>query len=256
MDTLVVGAGAMGQWLGRVVRQEFDEPVTLTYYDTDIEKSRTAAANLGGKYSELTGKETFDAVSFAVPIPAIAEAIETHAPRAESVVFDVTGTMSEPVRAMAGHAPDCERLSLHPLFAPANEPGNVPAVVDEPGPRTDSILAALEARGNTVFETTPNEHDEMMDTVQAKTHATVLAFALAAEEVPPEFHTPVSRPLFELAGQVTEGESRVYADIQAAFDGADEVATAAARLSEADRETFEQLYENAARVLGDDTEHR
>jgi prephenate dehydrogenase len=146
---------------------------------------------------------------------------------------------------MREHVPDCERASLHPLFAPANEPGNVPLVVDEGGPVVDTVRETLTASGNDCFETTPEEHDEAMETVQARTHAAVLAYGLAAEAVDERFHTPISAELDDLAGQVTDGEPRVYADIQAAFDGADDVAEAARRIAEADAEVFERLYAEA-----------
>jgi prephenate dehydrogenase len=148
---------------------------------------------------------------------------------------------------MAEHAPNCERASLHPLFAPANEPGNVPAVFDRRGPAVETVVDALEDRGNDVFETTPAEHDRAMETVQARTHAAVLAFALAADDVPERLQTPISATLADLADQVTGGDGRVYADIQTAFDGADDVATAAAQLANANNEEFRQLYDQAGR---------
>jgi len=80
--------------------------------------------------------------------------------------------------------------------------------------------------------------------VQASAHTAVLAFALAAEDVPDAFQTPISEDLFELVEQVTGGEARVYADIQAAFDGADDVAEAARRIADADDERFAELYED------------
>jgi prephenate dehydrogenase len=82
-----------------------------------------------------------------------------------------------------------------------------------------------------------------METVQAGAHTAVLAYALAAAEVPDRFHTPVSAGLAELVDGVAGGESRVYADIQAAFDGADDVAAAARELADADHDEFRRLYE-------------
>jgi prephenate dehydrogenase len=146
---------------------------------------------------------------------------------------------------MAEHAPDCERASFHPLFAPANEPGSIPVVLDAPGQITDAVREALTARGNDVFETTPAEHDDAMATVQARTHTAVLAYALAAEPVDERFHTPVSGGIAALAEQVTDGEARVYADIQSAFEGADDVARAAREIADADPEAFARLYEDA-----------
>jgi len=240
MNVLVVGAGTMGQWVGRVLA-EGPQSVSLALTDTDPATAREAADQLDCRV-HADDTETYDTVCLAVPIPAVEAAISEYAPLAERTVVDVTGTMAEPLAAMAEHAPACARASFHPLFAPENEPGSIPVVVDSEGQVVETIRAAFEARGNHVFETTAEEHDEAMETVQAKTHAAVLAFGLAADDVDPAFHTPVSGALAELLDQVTGGSPGVYADIQQQFAGADEVAEAATEIADADRERFEQLY--------------
>jgi len=244
MDVLLVGAGAMGRWLGAVL-SESDAPATLSILDTDPDSAHETADAVGGQAVTPETAPAAELVCIAVPIPAAEETIETYADHATAAILDVTGTMAGPVAAMTEHAPDCERLSLHPLFAPENEPGNVPAVIDEPGPVTEGVLDALRNRGNDVFETTAERHDSAMKTVQARTHAAVLAFGLAAAEVPERFQTPISSGLIDLTEQVTAGESRVYADIQSTFEGAEDVAEAAAQLATADAEEFERLYEQA-----------
>jgi prephenate dehydrogenase len=99
--------------------------------------------------------------------------------------------------------------------------------------------------GNPVFETTPEEHDDAMETVQASAHTAVLAYGLAADSVREEFATPVSAKLEEIATTVTEGDAGVYSEIQSTFDGAEAVAEAAKRIAEADDETFAELYDDA-----------
>jgi prephenate dehydrogenase len=242
MNVLVVGAGTMGRWVGRVLA-DVSQSVAVT--DADPATAREAAAQLDCRVFD-SADDGFDVVCLAVPMPAVESAIAEYAPLADRAVVDVAGTMAEPLAAMAEHAPACARASVHPLFAPENEPGSVPVVVDSEGPELETIRAALEARGNHVFETTAAEHDEAMETVQAKTHAAVLAFGLAAEEVDPAFQTPISGVLAELLEQVTDGSPGVYADIQQQFAGADAVAEAAELIASADRERFEQLYETAS----------
>jgi prephenate dehydrogenase len=247
MELLVVGAGAMGQWLGRALREDGPPSLELTFLDIDADAAADAADALDGEVTSPETEETFEAVCIAVPMSVASEAIEAYGGLAERAVFDVTGTMSEPVAAMRKYAPNRERVSFHPLFAPDNEPGNVPIVADAPGPDTDRVRDSLSARGNTLFETTPEEHDEAMETVQARTHTAVLAYALATEEVPEGFHTPISEPLSDLAAQVTRGDARVYADVQATFEGAADVAAAAERIADANEIEFERLYDEAGR---------
>ena len=245
MNFLVVGAGAMGRWFGRALQADAPQDVSLSFTDEAQGAAEATADALSARTVPTATADTFDGVCIAVPIPAARSAIAEYADRAERALVDVTGTMAGPVDAMREHAPDRERLSLHPLFAPENEPGNVPLVADETGPVTDAVRTALSERGNDLFETTPAEHDEAMETVQARTHAAVLAYALAAEDVDDRFHTPISEGIDSLAAQVTDGDARVYSDIQTAFDGAADVAAAARAIADADPEAFEQLYADA-----------
>ncbi|WP_267639212.1 prephenate dehydrogenase/arogenate dehydrogenase family protein [Haloarchaeobius amylolyticus] len=234
MTTLVVGAGAMGRWVAQTV------PGDVAFADTDPAAAEAAAATVGGRAVALDTDETFEAVCLAVPMTVVAQAIADHAGTAEQAIYDVTGEMATPVEAMREHAPDLERVSFHPLFAPENAPGNVPVVADSPGPVTDAVREAMTDAGNDVFETTVAEHDEAMRSVQAKAHAAILAYGLAADEVDDRFHTPVSAVLDDLVGQVTGGEEHVYASIQRVFGGAAEVADAASRIAAAAGDHDEQ----------------
>jgi len=254
MEILVVGAGAMGRWFGTVLQESGPESPHISFCDTDRATAVAAADAVDGAAVTPGTARDVDLVCIAVPIPAATEAIERYGEYARQAIVDLTGTMEQPLAAMESAAPACERASLHPLFAPENEPGNIPTVVDESGPTVDAVLTALRDRGNDVFETTASRHDELMETVQARTHTAVLAFALAGEAVPEQYQTPISAGLADLADQVIDGEARVYADIQTAFDGAEDIADAAAEIADADRKTFEKLYEQAkaARTAGDD----
>lgn len=244
MKLLVVGAGEMGRWFGEVVAAELED-AEVAFADADPGVARSAAEDLDARAVPLSTDGRFDVVCIAVPISAAAEAIESHAPKTEQALVDVTGQMTDPVAAMDESAPDRERVSLHPLFGASNAPGNIAVVADEAGPATDRILDALADAGNRLVETTPEEHDEAMATVQARTHAAVLAFALAADDVPEGLTTPVYEDLRAVADQVTDNTPSVYAEIQAAFDGADSVAEAAARIAAADSGEFQELYREA-----------
>jgi prephenate dehydrogenase len=270
MELLVVGAGAMGRWLAQTVEAD------VAFVDSDPAAAEAAAAATGGRAVDFDvgsdgdanadgnananadadananpGETTsFAVVCLAVPMPALEEVAGTYLPLADEAALDVTGAMDPAVDALRAHAPDCERVSLHPLFAPENAPGNVAVVPDEPGPVTDALLADVEAAGSHVFETTVAEHDRAMESVQSAAHAAVLAYALAVEPVREEFHTPISARLAELVATVTDGTPRVYRDIQARFPGADRVAEAAARIAALDAgedgAEFAALYAEAA----------
>lgn len=249
MDVLVVGAGEMGRWVATVLSPVTDE-LAFTDADPAVADAAAETAEHDARTVPVGGEESFTLVCLAVPMSVAVDAVGAQASRAERALVDVTGVMGPVVAAMRDHAPNRERLSLHPLFAPDNAPGTVAAVTDAPGPATDRVLAAIEAAGNDPFETTAEEHDAAMESVQAAAHAAVLAYALATDEVREEFHTPVSSALSELVGTVTGGTPRVYREIQATFDGAEAVADAATRIAAADGDEFESLYERARRRSG------
>ncbi|ELZ40043.1 prephenate dehydrogenase [Halorubrum californiense DSM 19288] len=246
MDLLVVGAGEIGRWVADTVSAEA-APVdaSVAFADRDPDVAADAAAGRDARTADADGDSVHDAVCLAVPMSAVPAAVEAYAPRAAQAIVDVSGEMTAALAAMREHASDLERASYHPLFAPPRVPGNVAVVVDEGGPAVEGLTAAIETGGNDVFETTAAEHDEAMETVQAGAHAAVLAWRLAAEPVREEFHTPVSAALDEVADTVTEGSPAVYAEIQRAFDGAEDVADAAAEIAGADDEAFADLYERA-----------
>ncbi|WP_049982286.1 prephenate dehydrogenase/arogenate dehydrogenase family protein [Halorubrum sp. BV1] len=246
MDLLIVGAGEIGRWIADTVGSD-ESPLdaTISFADRDPDVAADAAESRDADVVPAGGDTTHDAVCLAVPMSAVPAAVEGYAPRAERAMVDVSGEMTEAVTAMREHAPALERASYHPLFAPPRVPGNVAAVTDATGPVVEGITAAIEAGGNEVFETTPAEHDEAMETVQAGAHAAVLAWRLAGDDVREEFHTPVSAALDEVAATVTEGSPEVYAEIQRAFDGAEEVAAVAREIADADDEAFASLYEAA-----------
>ncbi|AUV81664.1 prephenate dehydrogenase [Salinigranum rubrum] len=254
MRLLVVGAGSMGRWFADTVGAHVPGDVDVAFADADPSAAAAAAASLDVRDVPVDGDERFDVVCVAVPISAVETSIAEQARRARDGIVDVSGVMTPPVAAMRRALPDGERVSLHPLFAPSNAPGTVASVVDAAGPTTDRIQAALEAAGNTVFDTTAAEHDRAMETVQSSAHAAVLAYALAANEVRPEFHTPVSAALAEAVEMVTGGTPRVYREIQETFDGADRVAEAAARLAAAEGAEFDDLYREASAGLSGEDE--
>jgi prephenate dehydrogenase len=243
MQLLVVGAGEMGRWFAR-----HSGPDAIAFTDREPETARAAATTIeSARAVPLDTDEAFDVVCVAVPMSAVPGAIAEHAHRATEAVVDVSGEMRDSVAALRSHAEGRERASFHPLFSASNAPGNVPVVVDRGGKTIDRIRESLAGAGNDVFETTPSAHDRAMETVQAKAHTAVLAYALAADDVDPRFHTSLSGPLSELVDGVVGNTPEVYAEIQARFDGGTSVAEAAARIAEADREAFLELYEEAGK---------
>jgi prephenate dehydrogenase len=246
MQLLVVGAGEMGRWLADTLAPRVDG---VAFADRDAATAEAAAREQTGVESRAVALETgesFDVVALAVPIPAIGAAVRSHAPNATGALVDVTGAMEPALEAMERHAVS-EYASFHPLFAPPRAPGRVAYVPGDPGGTVGRVRSAMADAGNEVFETTAEKHDAAMESVQSKAHAAVLAYALAAEPVDERFHTPVSASLAELVATVTEGDARVYADVQETFAGSEAVADAARAVADAvgDEAAFRELFETA-----------
>lgn len=241
MDVLIVGAGDVGRWFGELVEG------APAFADVDRERAASAADAAGprARVVDLDGEESFGLVCIAVPLSVAGTVIEAQASRAQQAVIDLTGSMVGPLETMARVAPARERVSFHPLFAPEHAPGRVAVSTAAGGPATDRVSRWFEDAGNTLVDVDPATHDEAMQTVQGRAHAAILAFALAADDVPDGLETPVYEDLRSLVDRVTDGNPDVYADIQTTFGGAEEVADAAARIAESDPESFAALYEDA-----------
>ncbi|MFB6309905.1 MAG: prephenate dehydrogenase, partial [Salinirussus sp.] len=76
MRALVVGAGAMGRWVGTVLRSAAID-VDLAVADTDSEVARNAANDLDAVVIDDPTDASVDLVCIAVPIPAARTTIET-----------------------------------------------------------------------------------------------------------------------------------------------------------------------------------
>lgn len=246
MDILIVGAGAMGQWFATHVTG------SVTFADVDQSAAQEAAAEHDGEvFHQNTAKEHgYDLVCIAVPMSAVGEAIEAYGPYAREAIVDVTGVMELPLQAMKAICPDIQRASFHPLFAPENAPGNIPTVIDQDGPIISSIIEWFESQENKIIQTTAEEHDAAMESIQAAAHTAVIAYGLAVDDVPDGYETPISNTLDELVTQVTTGNPDVYLEIQQMFDGADRVAEMAQQIATADREKFVELYHAAVPAEG------
>lgn len=80
MDVLIVGAGAMGTWLGRAV------DASVTFADVDADAAAAAADAVGddADTAALEGTDSYDVVCIAVPMTHAVDAIADHADRAEA----------------------------------------------------------------------------------------------------------------------------------------------------------------------------
>jgi prephenate dehydrogenase len=208
-----------------------------------------------------------DVVVLAVPERVALAAVPALAPqlRPGSLLVDTLSVKTGIVAALDAHGEHLEALSLNPMFAPDLGFGGraVAAVVVRDGPRARALLEAVGRRGGRVAEVGADEHDRIAAATQALTHATVLAFGLALDELDVtvddlgRLAPPPHLTLLALLARIASGRPETYWDVQAGNPHAHHARAAlAAGLSTvagaADLGDFAAILERARRRLGPD----
>jgi prephenate dehydrogenase len=211
-----------------------------------------------------------DIVVLAVPERVALAAVRalTRQLRPGALVVDTLSVKSAIVAALATHATHLEAVSLNPMFAPALgfDGRAVAAVVVHDGPRARALLDAIGRRGGRVAEVGADEHDRVAAVTQALTHAAVLAFGLALDELGVAVEdlgavaTPPHVTLLALLARIASGEPETYWDVQAGNPHARRARSALAEglatlADAADHGTgrdFAAILERAHRSLGPD----
>ena len=188
-----------------------------------------------------------------------------------ALLADTLSVKTAIVAALEDEAPHLEALSLNPMFAPSLgiDGRAVAAVVVHDGPRARELLELLRSRGAHVVEVSAREHDELTAVTQALTHAAVLAFGLALEELDVdvdalgELAPPPHLTLLAMLARIASGQPATYRDVQAANPHARRVraprwraACAAWRMSSraATKRGFDALLAQLEARLGRDAE--
>jgi 4-amino-4-deoxyprephenate dehydrogenase len=186
-------------------------------------------------FAELRGA---DLVVLAVPervalaaVPSLAQAL-----RPGTLLVDTLSVKTGIVEAVRANAPHLEAVSLNPMFAPALgfDGRAVAAVVVRDGPRARALLDVIGRRGGRIVEVGADEHDRIAAVTQALTHAAVLAFGLALDELGVTIEdvgavaTPPHLTLLALLARIASGEPETYWDVQAHNPHAREARTALA----------------------------
>jgi prephenate dehydrogenase len=194
-------------------------------------------------------------------VPALAPQL-----RPGGLLVDTLSVKTGIVAALAAHGAHLEAVSLNPLFAPALgfDGRAVAAVVVRDGSRARALLDAVGRHGGRVAEIGADEHDRVAAVTQALTHAAVLAFGLALDELGVAVEdigavaTPPHLTLLALLARIASGQPETYWDVQAGNPHARRARTALAAglatlADAADHGTggdFAAILERARRTLG------
>jgi prephenate dehydrogenase len=268
---VIGGSGAVGSLFTDRLRRSGAEVCVIDRYagGGGDDATRFVRGDVADPSAEVIGEvSTADLVLLAVPepvalvaIPRLAGALQPHA-----LLADTASVKSRVVDVLVRANSRSEAVSLNPMFAPALGFAGHPvaAVIVRGGRRGRLLLDCVREWGAQVVTVTADQHDRVAAASQALTHATVLAFGIALDELEIDvadldrMAPPPSTALLSLLARIACGTPEVYWDVQAANPYAQSARQALARglvqltanIDEGDPAAFERLLERLRGVLG------
>jgi len=205
---IIGGTGGIGRWFADFFEKEG--------YTVHVSGRRT-----GMDMDEMAQK--CHVVIVSVPIGVTTQVIEQVGPKMkkESLLMDFTSLKEEPVKAMLEHS-SSEVMGCHPLFGPDVDSIEGQNIVFCPA-RTEKWSNwpkdIFEKRGARVFETTPENHDEMMAIIQGLNHLNTITMGLALKETGVDltelkkFSTPIFDTKLAIIEKIFTNNPQLYAEI-------------------------------------------
>jgi chorismate mutase/prephenate dehydrogenase len=243
---VIGGRGGMGRCMGDLFA-DLGHAVMIADLDTDLSPQEAAGAA--------------DVVIISVPIDKTVEVIRELGPlvRPDALLMDVTSIKTAPLEQML-ESSQGSVIGTHPLFGPSVHSVQGQRIVLTPG-RGDRWQAWLEsmlrARGLTIKQTTPQEHDRAMAVIQVLTHfaTEVLGKSLADLGVSLEQTLDYTSPVYLMELLMTARHFAqspdLYASIQMSNPLTDKVTTAFVQAAAAHRDTVAANDHEAVTTLFD-----
>ena len=164
-----------------------------------------------------------DLVLLSVPINVTLDTIQRIVPHMPStaILADITSIKTAPVDAMLKHFSG-PVIGLHPLFGPSCASLDKQIIAVTPGRENKKcqwLVEQLTLWGAVMVNATPEEHDDIMDIVQALRHFATFCFGrfLCQRKVDLErsleFSSPIYRLELGMVGRLFAQDSSLYAEI-------------------------------------------
>ena len=244
---IIGGAGGMGGCLAQMF-VDLGHAVMIADVQTQLTPSEAASVA--------------DVVLISVPIDVTVQVIAELGPlvREEALLLDVTSIKTEPVQAMLQHS-KASVVGTHPLFGPSLHSLQGQRIVLTPG-RGDDWLKWLRtmfsARGLSIKETTPQEHDRAMAVVQVLTHfctevmgKTMAQFGVPLEETL-QFTSPVYLMELLMTARHFAQSPQLYASIQTSNPLTNEITDAFLEAAAAHRNNIQSKDQAAVEATFDE----
>lgn len=164
-----------------------------------------------------------DLAIVSVPIDKTADIIERIAPflDPQTVLTDLTSIKAMPLEKML-HAHSGPVIGLHPIFGPTSGSLEKQIIVVTPGRHTEQcrwVVDQLTLWGAVMVESTPKEHDEIMEYVQSLRHFATFCFGqfLCEKNIhlkrSLEFSSPIYRLELGMVGRLFAQDGALYSEI-------------------------------------------
>lgn len=204
---VVGGAGALGRRFVSLFQRSGFEVVILEIDDWPDAASMVADASL---------------VLLAVPIHLTTQLIQQlPALPADCVLADLTSIKSQPLSAMLEKHPG-PVVGLHPMFGPdvSNIVKQVVVICHgRDSDKYDWLVTQLRVWGAVLSEKTAQQHDELMQLIQAMRHFSSLVYGVHLAEEHADLHqllqlsSPIYRLELAMVGRLFAQNAELYADI-------------------------------------------
>lgn len=215
---IIGGAGGMGRFLARILKDDFY--VAIYDINPDIER---IASSLGVDFSNNERIKDFDIVVVSVPLNVAPNVISEVSKKMKNgtLLLDTTSVKMGVVSAMKNDK--IYFIATHPLFAPTSQDfkGQVVTLtpVNEDG-WLERVKKFLEEHGAHVEIISSEEHDYIMSVVQSLIHWLIISFGVTLKEIgfdinrSRKFATPIYEVMLDITARILAQDPNLYAYIQ------------------------------------------
>lgn len=233
---IIGGAGKMGRWFARLLKQEGKEVVITGRGERKLLAARQELGVPTATNVEATRQA--DVIIISLPLDdleAVAREIAPHVHHAQTII-DISSLKVQPLAVLHQHLGKGTVLGVHPMFG-AGAPGIrgqnfILTPTSEPENRLAlKVKNYLTARGAQVTLMTPQEHDQMMTVVLGLSHfiAIVAADTLLGStqlQQARAISSTTYRVLLTLVESVISEDPELYGTLQMSFPDMSQVEAA------------------------------
>jgi len=222
---IIGGYGGMGKFFARLFAEEGFGVVVTGPNELKGERVARELSISYEKDNKVAAKKA-DVVVISVPIDETLKVIKEVAPEVKknSLLMDVTSVKEKPCEFMVKYSKKgVDIIGTHPVFSHrvGSIEGQVFILTPVRGERWLKWLKKfLKEHKARVFETTPEEHDQIMAVVQGLTHFAYISIGKTLEELDfdikrsRKFSSPIYELMLDMIGRIIGQNPKLYSSIQ------------------------------------------